>query len=260
MRGRPVGHTMAAMVQYEGRRAVPIALALLALASCASDRGPGDDAPDGLRVAPPTGTTEADRGAILAALEQADAGARIQFQEGTYLIGDIISVPHADITLLAHPDGTTLRGCEPEKYPQGQQLPEAMAAGEMTLEEYGELIMGCGIVLLTGGGVTVRGFTIEYTRVGICLSVCASDPSAPLGDTVGGYRIENNTFRNSGNGVRGQVVSTDTSVIGNNRFVNTFHAVSVLEGDRNRVTVDAEVEVRDRGVGNLVSKRPRSAP
>lgn len=191
---------------------------------------------DVVEVAPPTGNAENDRRAIMAALEAAGAGDTIRFAEGTYVIGDIIPVPQAGITLEGHADGTTLRGCRPEEYPRQQEVTEAIAAGELEPED----LRRCEMMVLTGGGVTVRRFTVEYTGSGFCISVCVSDPSAPVGDTVGGYRIEDNIFRNSFNGVRGQVVSTDTSVIRNNRFINTYHAVSFLEASNLQV-LDNEI-------------------
>lgn len=216
--------------------AFPIACVLLVLASCSWWERREDRGSDAIQVAPPTGTPQADRAAIIAALEQAEAGGTVRFAEGTYVIGEIITVSQAGVTLEGHPNGTTLRGCEPEEYPRQQEVRDAVAAGEIAPED----VRQCDVMVLTGGGVTVHGFTVEYTGSGFCISVCLSDPSAPIGDTVGGYRIEDNTFRNSFNGVRGQVVSADTSIIRNNRFVNTYHAVSFLEASNLQV-LDNEI-------------------
>jgi parallel beta-helix repeat protein len=188
-------------------------VALVLAAGCAAAHRSPATIPGGdvgvVHVAPPTGTSATDRASILAALEQVEPGGTIQFAPGTYLVGEIVLVRKPGITLQAHSSGTTLRGCEP-----GQA---------------GESVLSCGMMVLLGGGVTLRGFTIEQSQLGVCISTCLGDPQAPVGDTVGGYRIEDNTFRNSLNGVRGQVVSSDTSFIRDNLFINTFHAVSFLE-------------------------------
>ncbi|CAN5678507.1 hypothetical protein BH23GEM7_BH23GEM7_30560 [soil metagenome] len=75
---------------------------------------------DVVHVAPPTGEAETDRASILAALERVQQGGTVQFAPGTYLIGEIIRVPTPRLTLLGHPDGTTLRGCEPDEYAASQ--------------------------------------------------------------------------------------------------------------------------------------------
>lgn len=222
---------------------LPIACSVLMLPSCSWWEPRENRETDIIQVAPPSGTAQVDRAAIIAALEQAEAGAMVRFASGTYGTGEIIAVPQAGITLEGHPDGTTLRGCHPREFPRDQEWAQAMAAGEIGQEEVDRIVRRCGIMVLTGGRVTIRGFTFEYTRSGICITLCSGPPVA---DTVGGYRIEGNTFRNSSNGVRGRAVSSDTSVIRNNRFVNTFHAVSL--GDvSNFQIVDNEITAPEPG-------------
>lgn len=64
-------------------------------------------------VVPPTGEKATDRASILAALEKVEPGGTVQFAPGTYLSGEIIHVTVPGITLLGHPEGTILRGCDP---------------------------------------------------------------------------------------------------------------------------------------------------
>jgi hypothetical protein len=61
-----------------------------------------------VHVAPPTGK-DADRASILAAFAQARPGDTIQFGRGMYLVGKLISDSTPRLTLLGHPEGTTLR-------------------------------------------------------------------------------------------------------------------------------------------------------
>ena len=72
-------------------------------------------AADTVYVAPPTGD-ETDRASILAALAQAGPGDVIQFAPGIYVVGEIIPIETAELTILGHGDGTTLRGCDPGAY------------------------------------------------------------------------------------------------------------------------------------------------
>lgn len=71
---------------------------------------------DTVHVAAPAGVQASDRASILAALEQVRPGGTVQFAAGTYLVGELIRVAVPGITLLGHPDGTTLRGCERAEY------------------------------------------------------------------------------------------------------------------------------------------------
>jgi parallel beta-helix repeat protein len=185
---------------------------------------------DTVHVAPPTGVRDTDRANVVAALERIRPGGTIQFAPGTYLIGDIITVSIPWIAFRGHPDGTTLRGCEPAEYDLvAKEAASAADGGWITASR-------CGTFQLTAGHVTVRDLTFEYTYLGLSLGCCPGN--RVFQRTDGGYRIEGNTFRNSGNGVRPELLSPDPTVIRANRFINTFHAVSggashiqVLEND-----------------------------
>jgi hypothetical protein len=80
-----------------------------------------------------------DRASILAALEQVQPGGTIQFAPGTYLIGgEIIRIAVPRLTLLGHPEGTTLRGCGPDEM---AREPGAVARDER-----------CNLLELAGAG------------------------------------------------------------------------------------------------------------
>jgi parallel beta-helix repeat protein len=193
------------------------ALALLA-AACADHTPPLDpDAADPLaaaggphvvHVAPPQGNPADDRASILAALEEVRPGGTVQFAAGTYVIGllsptfDYLPVTVPRITLLGHPEGTTLRGCDPED----------MVAGN------------CVGLQLNGGHQTLRNFTFESFGQAVILG--GAVPVEPVG-TVGGYRIENNTFRSSTWGVRSFGQWMQPALVRNNTFVNLFRPVEV---------------------------------
>lgn len=206
---------------------------------------------DTIHVAPPTGK-EADRASILAALERARPGDAIQFDAGTYLVGEIINVPTPGLTLLGYPDGTTLRGCDPDEFEQSERVIAAAATADAAMIR--AAWVRCGLLELTGGNVTVRNLTFELSRLGLLLGCCHLERR--FGESEGGYVVEGNTFRNSHNGIRPW--TTEPSTIRGNRFVNTFHAISgaevFLEGDRNRVTLRSAADsVLDLGTGNEVS-------
>jgi hypothetical protein len=159
-------------------------------------------------VAPPEGNPAADRASILAAVEAVRPGGTVQFAPGTYVIGlvsplfDYLPVTVPRITLLGHPEGTTLRGCDPED----------MVAGN------------CVGLQLNGGHQTLRNFTFE--SFGQALILGGAVPVEPVG-TVGGYRVENNTFRNSRFGVRSFGQWTQPALVRNNIIVNVAIGVQV---------------------------------
>jgi hypothetical protein len=192
------------------------ALALLA-AGC-GDQAPLD--PEGthplaaagganvVQVDPPTGMVEEDRASILAALEEVRPGGTVQFAPGTYLIGiDVplsrdpirVTVPH--ITLRGHPDGTTLRGCDP-----GVILPS-----------------NCLGLELSGGHQAVRDLSFEDLTAGVILGRWPFP--VPIETRVGGYRIEDNEFRNSIYGVRMFGQWEQPALVRSNTFVNTAWTV-----------------------------------
>lgn len=78
-----------------------------------------------------------------------------------------------------------------------------------------------------GGHGTVRHLTFELSRLGLMLGCCATE--GRFRQSGGGYRIESNTFRASVNGVRTVLSSAEPIVIRENRFIDTFHAISAAD-------------------------------
>jgi|GEM_PF-246704 len=189
-----------------------------------------------VHVVAPTGEKETDRRSIVAAFEQVQPGGTVRFAAGTYRIGEIIRVAVPRVTLLGHPEGTTLRGCDPDAF-----------------SEFPAAVFACNGLELTGGHQTVRNLTFEYVwhglHVGCCNVGSMEELQALQGgkrrepSLLGGYRIEGNTFRNSPNGIRVVGESDEPSVIRNNRFVNTYHAV-VVNG-RTAHLLDNDVSVAE---------------
>jgi hypothetical protein len=187
-------------------------------------------------VAPPTGNRDLDRASILAALDEVRPGGTVQFAPGIYLIGinvpdsfDFIRVTVPRITLLGHPAGTTLRGCD--------VAPEEMA------------LAGCNGLELTGGHQTVRNLTFEHSWFPLYLGrEFAMDGEGnwfddPIESGPGGYRIEGNTFRHSVQGVVLYGQLQGPSIIRDNTFINQFHA-AVIRGGTAHV-VDNDIRVPD---------------
>jgi parallel beta-helix repeat protein len=221
-------------------------VAMLCLMAVASASATAPDS-DTVHVAPPTGAREADRASILAALAQVQPGGTIQFAPGTYLVGEIVSVTTPRITLLGHPRGTTLRGCDPVEY---EEMEWAASRADADWRVRFPIVRSCGTFELSGGHSTLRGFTFEYTRMGVILGCChAEREHRPAG---GGYLVEGNTVRNSGNGIRPGMLSADPTVIRGNTFINTFHAVSALGGHLHILENDISVPEPHRvpGVGH----------
>lgn len=97
-----------------------------------------------VHVAPPTGQHVADRASIVAALEPVRPDGTVQFAPGTYLLGGFIPVSVSGVTLLGHPNGTTLRGCDPA----GRSTPDSRVR--------------CNTLALIGSRQVVRNLTFEY--------------------------------------------------------------------------------------------------
>jgi parallel beta-helix repeat protein len=205
--------------------------------------------PDTVHVATPTGERETDRASILAALEQVRPGETVQFASGTYMVGEIIDVAISGVTLLGNPDGTTLRGCDPVAW---QQMMVA-AAEALIGEARWNMRARCGMLRLTGGHVTVRNLTFEDTVWGLVLGWM--DPTLT---SEGGHHIEGNTFRNSGNGIRVGNQSSGPTIIRQNRFINTYHALGGHGGHlhflENDISVPEPERVPDPGYpGNAIA-------
>lgn len=212
--------------------AVLLALAMT-LAACDLSHPRGEMAADTVHVALPTGDRETDRANIIAALEEVQSGGTVRFDPGTYVIGSntlsVIDVTTPGITLLGHPGGTTLRGCDPDRFEPDN----------------------CNGLELTGGHQSVRDITFEYftyalTVGGLGYRCTAPGECAPDGteSLVGGYQVEGNTFRNViGMGVRGNW--QEPAVIRRNTFLNVFHAVSVIGGIAH--VLENDIAVTDPG-------------
>jgi hypothetical protein len=201
-------------------------LAVVLAAGCATVQTPPAGHPAGnvevVHVAPPAGETMADRASILAALAQVQPGGAVQFAPGTYLVGEIISVTVPRVTLMGHPDGTTLRGCDPDRLGTREH---AMAH--------------CNGLELAGGHQTVRDFTFEYAHWALHLGCCQGERAmlrAPDGSLVegpaiyrteGGHLVERNVFRRSLSGIRMNGDWTEPAIVRNNRFVDNWHSVSI---------------------------------
>jgi len=203
------------------RSAAKLVLSLLpAMVACqpGGTREAGDASVN--QVDPPTGVTEQDRAVILAALDRARPGDTIRFAPGTYSVGEVLPVRAPGVTLEGHPEGTTLRGCsEAEFEAVGKAQMAALSARDMAAMRAAQL--QCGVFELLASGVTVRGLTFDRSHMGICTNSCSQDDLSG-----GGHIIEHNVFRNSSNGVRPVQFSDAPTVIRDNIFINTFHAVS----------------------------------
>lgn len=189
-------------------------LALVLAVGCAAVQTPSAGHPTGnvevVHVAPPTGDRETDRASIQAAVEQVEPGGTIQFAPGTYLIGAGIRIQVARLTLRGHPQGTTLRGCDPDEF------------ATYVLSELGD---NCDGLRLLAGHQSVHDLTFEYAFTGLLLGLLWETGGAHR--TEGGDRIMNNTFR-TGKGVLLDGDWPEPSVIQNNRFINNYHAVNIF--------------------------------
>lgn len=193
---------------------------------------------DTVRLPPPGGEPETDRAALVEALANAAPGSLVQFQAGTYVVGALLRIDTPGLVFQGHADGTVLRGCSLDDYVAMEE-----AAAQVSFEDrepggYGPLER-CGIFHFTGGGVTLRGLVFEQSRMGVILGCC--EAAGQIEARPGGYLVEGNTFRNTGNSVRAGLVALEPTVIRDNTFENTFHALSAA-GSRihfvdNRISV-----------------------
>lgn len=158
----------------------------------------GQNAPT-VWVAAPTGNPAIDVPNIRAAVNAATPGALIQFARGTYAItGEtqfVVTPP--GVTLQGDPHGTTIRGvtycCPPD---------------------------GSGHFLLSAGHQTVRRLNFEGFTFALSLG-------AP-GSTLGGYRLEHNSFRNGHVAFEFISFSDDVSTVEGNEFINVTTAFLAL--------------------------------
>lgn len=212
---------------------------------------------DTVHVAPPTGEKEADRASVQAAFDAVQPGGTVQFAPGTYLLGAGAQLTVPDVTVLGHPDGTILRGCDPEAF-----TAEAYASGS--------IVFGCTGLYVQTERQTIRDLTFEYTWHGIVVgpfpATAEEAQAATQGETqltsypAGGQRIEGNTFRASPNGLRVRGPGAELSIVRDNDFIDVFHAIGIygapLHFLDNRVTVEEPGRVpnsRHPGSAILVS-------
>jgi parallel beta-helix repeat protein len=187
---------------------------------------------DTVHVAEPTGEREADRASILAALERVRPGGTIQFTAGVYRIGGFnLDVAVPGITLLGHPDGTTLRGCDPEVF-----------------ADYEVARFACNALGLSGEAQTVRGLTFEYAWQGVTIGCCLPGTmeefaawAGPDPVQAGGHLVEGNTFRFTPNGMRVLGRSAEPRVVRSNRFVDVYHAIGINGGGVHFIDNDVSV-------------------
>src|SRR5690606_16952127 len=170
---------------------------------------------------PPTGEAEADRANVQAAFDAVRPGGVIQFAPGTYRLGPGAHLTVADVTVLGHPDGTTLHGCDPDAF-------------RVDRSEIERAVFGCTGLYVQTERQTIRGLTFEYAWHGVVVGpypTTAEEAAARMeGGTFvppepypsGGHRIEGNTFRATPNGLRVLGTGTDTSVVRDNDFVDVF--------------------------------------
>ncbi len=187
-----------------------------AAAGQTTSRSSATNSPDTVLVAPPTGERAPDRASIQAALEEVEPGGTVLFAPGMYLVGEFVRVSVPRVTLRGHPDGTTIRGCDPG----------AFGDRDFAVAE-------CNGLSLTGGHQTVRNLTFEYTWLALILGGQACEAgdcppgTLPVDARTGGYVVEQNTFRTTPNGIRVVGEWSEPALIRDNRFLNTYHAVVV---------------------------------
>jgi uncharacterized protein (TIGR02246 family) len=191
------------------------------LSPAGAEPGAAASSPAAVHVPPPTGERAADRASILRALEQVRPGGTVRFAAGTYLIGEIISITTPEITLLGHPGGTTLRGCNDADFTRDVAT------------------RSCNGLELGGRRQTVRNIAFENVFWGLHLGCCWGEWSTHqradgstferpnLRPTEGGHLVEGNTFRRAASGIRLNGDWTDPAVVRHNRFIDNWHGISI---------------------------------
>ena len=204
----------------------------------AARQGTGDT----LRVAPPSGDVDTDRANVQAVFDSVRSGDTVLFEAGTYRLGAGIYLKVPDVTVLGHPGGTVLRGCEPEAF-------------DIEQTDFVALVMGCTGFLVQAERQTIRGLTFEYAWHGIVVGpypVTVEEFAATLGNLMppypaGGQRIEGNTFRATPNGMRMLGVGEEVSIVQDNDFIDVFHAIGIygppVQFVGNRITVEDPARV-----------------
>ena len=230
----------------------------IAAQSPSSSRGPSGDGT--VHVAQPTGEMETDRASVQAAFDAVQPGDTVLFQPGTYLIGGGARLTVPDVTVLGHPEGTILQGCEPEAF-------------DADVTQVMSLAFECTGFFVQAQRQTIRDLTFEYAWHGIVVGPYPATPeearAATRGEArltsypAGGQRIEGNTFRASPNGLRVLGPSgEELSIVRDNDFIDVFHAIGIygapLHFLDNRITVEEPGRVpnsRHPGSAIIISAR-----
>jgi hypothetical protein len=188
---------------------------------------------DTVWVAAPTGQVETDRVQVQEAFDRVQPGDTVRFAAGMYVLGEGARLTVSDVTVLGHPDGTVLRGCDPERF----EFAEGFGMDDVVA-----IAMGCTGLFVLADRQIIRGLTFDHTWHGIYVGHLPSpsgDPPTEPG--FGGHRIENNVFRNVPNGIRVVGPTDAPTMIRDNEAVNAYHAfqsngaiVHILD---NRITV-----------------------
>jgi hypothetical protein len=227
------------------RRPQPVALALALLGAGVGlgCEAPARTEPTRVSVAAPTRDVRGDRRAVQAAVAALIPGDTLYFAAGTYRVGGglVVSVP--DVVLQGDTEGTVLEGCSPTAV-------QAMGEDAFFAE--------CAGLVLTGARQQVRGLT--FTRFSTALVLAGGrDSAGPVAQTVGGQRVEGNTFRESSS----VEVWSDTNaptVIRNNRFVHLHHPLQLLgrgiEVRDNRIESIDDTRVPYASPGSAITMRP----
>lgn len=180
---------------------------------------------DTVYVAPPTGKSDIDRANVQIAFDAVRPGSVVQFAAGMYMLGAGARLTVPNVTVLGHPEGTVLRGCDPEAF-----MIDESAIGKVSF--------GCTGFFVQAEHQTIRGLTFEYTWHGIVVgpypttaeeatSLMESGQLGPPVYPAGGQHIEGNTFRRSPNGLRVLGTGDDVSVVRDNDFIDVFHAIGI---------------------------------
>ena len=207
------------------------------VASCSA--GPSATDPGTVFVKSPTGTAAVDRLNVQAAFDAVLAGGTVQFETGAYVLGAGVRLTVPDVTVLASPKGTVLRGGEPERFdvPESELMP---------------VVFGYTGILVQAPRQVIRGFSFEYCWHGIVVgpyATSADEMAAVMRGEIelqatrtDGQLIEGNSFRRCPNGLRMLGVGSQRSVVRDNEFVDVFHAIGMygapVDFVDNRVTVD----------------------
>jgi hypothetical protein len=168
-----------------------------------------------VRVAAPTGNAVVDVANIQAAVDAATQGARIQFAPGTYAVEAstqfVVSTP--GVTLQGDGRRTTIKSVMAEPSPDAPFFR--------------------GVFYLNGGDQTVRWLTFDGFMAALSFGTS--------GTTVGGYRVEQSTFRSGYVATEFFGFSDAVSVVERNEFVNTTRPVNIfgktVHFRHNRMTV-----------------------